>query len=144
MKIQRFYSSIVQKIDFCRNYLLSGTVTFQAYYAKTRRATCAWFCQRTSHMFFCITMYPLLMPLFNPVPVSWICVQFLVQHRFHFAYHSSELLSSLQREFLEWNDREVWDFCHSHNARYWQEHAWQQKPTTMEAVWWCTFPPIPR
>ena len=38
------------KIDFCQIYLFSGTVTFRAYYAKTRRATCAWFCQRTSHM----------------------------------------------------------------------------------------------
>ena len=30
------------KIDFCQLYLLSDTVTFQAYYAKTRRATYAW------------------------------------------------------------------------------------------------------
>ena len=53
MKIQRFYSSIGQKIDFWQaylRYLLSGTVTFRAYYAKTRHATCAWFCQRTSHL----------------------------------------------------------------------------------------------
>ena len=34
MKIQRFYSSIDQKIDFCQDYLLSDTVTFRAYYAK--------------------------------------------------------------------------------------------------------------
>ena len=39
------------KIDFCQIYLLSGKDTFRAYYyAKTRRATCAWFCQRTSHI----------------------------------------------------------------------------------------------
>ena len=41
VKMQRFYSSIGQKIDSGQNNLLSGTVAFRAYYAKTRRATCA-------------------------------------------------------------------------------------------------------
>ena len=54
MKIQRFYSSIDQKIDFCQalqDHLLSDTVPFRAYYVKTRPATYAWFCKRMSHIF---------------------------------------------------------------------------------------------
>ena len=34
MKIQRFYSSIDQKIDFCQDHLLTDPVPFRAYYAK--------------------------------------------------------------------------------------------------------------
>ena len=46
IKLQSFYLSIGQKIDLSQAYLLSPTVTFQAYNAKTRRASCSWFCWR--------------------------------------------------------------------------------------------------
>ena len=47
-------------------YSLSGTVTFRAYYAKTRRATCAWFCQRTSQLSTFLIYHPFLSPLSSP------------------------------------------------------------------------------
>ena len=51
MKIQRFYSSIDQKIDFCQDHLLTETVPFRAYYTKKRVARRAPGFVRERHIF---------------------------------------------------------------------------------------------
>ena len=64
---------MMHKIDFCQLYLLSDTVTFQAYYAKTGHATYAWFCLRRSDIFMCEYVVLFLLSLCAEFCVS-MCV----------------------------------------------------------------------
>ena len=50
MKIQRFYSSIRQNIDFVKITRAPVHLRSERIMQKTRRATCAWFSQRTLQM----------------------------------------------------------------------------------------------
>ena len=66
------------KIDLCQIYLLSGTVTFQGYYAKTRRATCAWFCQRTSHIVLLIAFNVFNFHYYLQPVTVWFCLNHIL------------------------------------------------------------------
>ena len=50
MKIHKIYISNGQNIDFCQNYLLSGTVTFRVYYVKNASRDLRLFLSENAHL----------------------------------------------------------------------------------------------